>query len=134
MPGYSFADYTPQVLDHFENPRNLGEVEDPEAAGRAGNAACGDVMDLTLRVRDGRIEQARVRVTGCPAAIASASITTVLLTGLTLKEAARVTNPQVAAALGGLPRAKLHCSVLAEEAILAALESYQRRGPARTGS
>ena len=127
MPGYNFADYSDVLLDHFENPRNVGEVDHPEAFGRAGNPACGDLLELSLRVRDGRIEQACFRATGCGAAIASSSMTTVLLTGKTVEEAAAITNEQVAAALGGLPPAKLHCSVLAEDAIRSALEDYRRR-------
>lgn len=128
MPAYSFTDYGPILLDHFENPRNVGDVADPDAVGRAENPACGDLLCLTLRVRDGRIEQARFRATGCSASIASSSMATVLLTGRTLQEAAAMTNAEVAEALGGLPGTKLHCSVLAAEAVAAALEDHRRRG------
>ena len=127
MPGYSFTDYSDTLLEHFENPRNVGSVTSPDAVGRAGNPACGDLLDLSLRVRDGRIEQALFRASGCGAAIASSSMTTVLLTGITLEQAAGITNAQVALALGGLPPAKVHCSVLAEDAIRAALADYERR-------
>jgi nitrogen fixation NifU-like protein len=127
MPEYTFADYGPLLLDHFENPRNVGGVENPDAVGRAGNPACGDLMELSLRVRDGRIHEARFRTTGCSAAIASSSMTTVLLTGRSLEEAEALTDGEVAEALGGLPPAKLHCSVLAEDAVRAALEDYRRR-------
>lgn len=133
MTRYIFAEYGPVLLDHFENPRNVGEVEEPDAVGRAGNPACGDLLVLTLRIRDARIEQARFRATGCSASIASSSMTTVLLAGKTLEEAAALTNVMVAEALGGLPATKLHCSVLAEDAVEAALADYRRRkggGPA----
>jgi nitrogen fixation NifU-like protein len=127
MTAYTFTDYGPVVLDHFEHPRNVGRVEDPDAIGRAGNPACGDQVELSLRIRQDRIEEARFRASGCSAAIASSSITTVLLTGMTLEEAAALTDATVAGALGGLPPAKLHCSVLAEDAVAAALEDYARR-------
>ena len=127
MPGYSFTDYSDTILDHFENPRNVGGVENPDAVGRAGNPACGDLLELSLRVREGRVEQALFRASGCGAAIASSSMTTVLLTWVTLEAAAALTNTQVAEALGGLPPAKIHCSVMAQEAIQAALADYRRR-------
>ena len=127
MPGYNFTDYSDTILDHFENPRNVGEVENPDAFGHAGNPACGDLLELSLRVSDGRIEVARFRASGCGAAIASSSMMTVLLTGRTLEEAGALTNGDVASALGGLPPAKLHCSVMAEDAIRSALADYQRR-------
>lgn len=133
MTGYVFADHGPILLDHFENPRNVGEVEEPDAVGRAGNTACGDLLELSLRIREGRIEQARFRATGCSASIASSSMTTVLLAGKTVEEAAALTNVMVAEALGGLPGGKIHCSVLAEEAVAGALADYRRRkggGPA----
>lgn len=127
MPGYSFTDYSDIILDHFEHPRNVGEVPDHDAYGRASNPACGDVLELTLRIRDERVEEARFRASGCGAAIASSSMATVLLTGRTLVEAGQLTNVEVAEALGGLPPAKLHCSVLAEDAVRAALADYRRR-------
>ena len=127
MPGYSFTDYSDIILDHFENPRNVGSVTSPDAVGRAGNPACGDLLHLSLRVRDGRIQEALFRASGCGAAIASSSMTTVLLTGKTLEQAAALTNEQVASALGGLPPTKIHCSVLAEDAVRAALADYERR-------
>jgi len=130
MPGYSFTNYSDVILDHFENPRNVGEMDLPDGAGSAGNPACGDVLELSLRVVDGRIQQALFRASGCGAAIASSSMLTVLLTGATLEEAAALTNQQVAEALGGLPPTKVHCSVLAEDAIRSALADYRRRHPA----
>ena len=127
MTGYSFTDYNPVILDHFEHPRNVGLVDDPDAVGRAGNPACGDELELSLKICDGHIEQAMFRASGCGAAIASSSITTELLVGMTLDDAASLTNAQVADALGGLPAMKMHCSVLAEEAVAAALADYRRR-------
>ncbi len=127
MASYNFTDYSPQVLDHFENPRNVGTIESADGVGRAGNPACGDLMELSLRVREGHVEEARFRASGCSAAIASSSMTTVLLTGKTLEEAEAVTKEDVAEALGGLPPVKLHGSVLAEDAIKAALADYRSR-------
>ena len=131
MTGYSFTDYSPIILDHFERPRNVGLVDNADAVGRAGNPACGDELELSFRIRDGRIEQAMFRASGCGAAIASSSMTTELLSGKTLDEAASLTNIQVADALGGLPPMKIHCSVLAEDAVMAALADYGRRKGAR---
>jgi len=119
--------YSDCLLDHFENPRNAGRVDAPDAVGTTGNAACGDRVELSLKVRDGRIEQARFRASGCTAAIAAASMTTVLLQGKTLAEAAAITDAQVAEALGGLPPAKVHCSILAQEVIHAALVDQRSR-------
>ena len=127
MTGYRFNEYGETLLDHFENPRNVGRVGDPDAVGLAGNPACGDTLELSLRIRQDRIAEARFRASGCSAAIASSSMVTVLLTGVTLDEAASLTNNEVAEALGGLPRAKLHCSVLAEDAIRAALADHADR-------
>jgi nitrogen fixation NifU-like protein len=127
MASYSFTDYSPIVLDHFEHPRNVGPMEDPDAIGRAGNPACGDQVELSLRIRQGRIEEARFLASGCSASIASSSMTTVLLTGMTLQEAAALTDVTVAEALGGLPPAKIHCSVLASDVVASALEDYARR-------
>lgn len=124
---YRFSDYGDKVLDHFDNPRNVGEIDAPDAVGRAGNPVCGDLLVLTLRVAGDRIQEARFRASGCGASIASSSMTTVLLTGITLQEAEAITNVQVSEALGGLPPAKMHCSVLAEDAIRSALEDLRRR-------
>jgi nitrogen fixation NifU-like protein len=127
MPGYRANNYTETILDHFENPRNAGSLDAPDAVGHATNPACGDRLELSVRVRAGRIEQARFRASGCTAAIAGSSMTTVLLTGKTLEEVARITDANVAEALGGLPPAKIHCSVLAEDAIKAMLEDLRSR-------
>jgi len=120
-------DYSPRLLDHFENPRNVGLLEDADGVGLAGNPACGDRLELSLRIRDGRISEARFRASGCTAAIASGSIVTVMMTGLALDDVAAITDADVAEALGGLPPARVHCSVLAQEAIRAALDHYRSR-------
>ncbi|MBI4576563.1 MAG: iron-sulfur cluster assembly scaffold protein [Planctomycetes bacterium] len=108
-------------MDHFRNPRNVGEVPGAEAVGEVTNPVCGDFMRLSLRVRDGVILEARFKTFGCPAAIASSSMLTEMLAGRSLEEARRITNDDVARALGGLPPQKVHCSVLAEDTLAAAL-------------
>lgn len=122
--------YTEKVLEHFRNPRNVGRIEDADGVGKVGNPVCGDVMVMYLKIRDDRIEDAKFETFGCGAAIATSSMATELIKGKTVEEALRVTNRAVAEALGGLPPHKMHCSVLAEEAIRAAIEDYQakRRG------
>lgn len=126
---FRLGDYNATVLDHFENPRNVGAVEDADAEATAGNPD-GDRMRLTLRVRDGVIREARFQTFGCVAAIASSSVATELIRGRTLEEALRLTGGEVVAALGGLPEVKVGCSVVAPEAIRAAVEDYRRRRPA----
>ncbi len=121
--------YNPTVLDHFLNPRNVGEVPQAEALGQAGEPNCGDTMRLSLRIQDGRIVDARFRTLGCGAAIASSSMATELLKGRTVEEARHFSNEEVVAALGGLPPAKRQCSVLAGQALRAALADYDRRRP-----
>ncbi|MBI3974733.1 MAG: iron-sulfur cluster assembly scaffold protein [Chloroflexi bacterium] len=118
-------DYSATVLDHFQRPRNLGDLESPDAVAEVENPACGDRTRLSVRLRDGRIAEARFRAEGCPAAIAASSMTTELLLGKSLAEAAAIRDEDVAAALGGLPRNKLHCSVLAEDVIQAVIEAYR---------
>lgn len=122
MPEYSAA-----VLDHFQHPRNLGDLDDPDAVAEVENPACGDRTRLAIRLSDGRIADARFRTEGCPAAIAASSMTTELIVGKTLDEAATLRDVDVANALGGLPRNKLHCSVLAEDVIRAVVDDYRRR-------
>ena len=119
--------YSDLVRDHFGSPRNLGELADPDGIGDVENPVCGDRTVLTIRVRDDRIAAARFRAVGCPAAIAASSITTELLIGRTVAEALHLTNEDVSAALGGLPANKLHCSVLAEDVVRAAVEDYRQR-------
>ena len=119
--------YTEKVLEHFRNPRNVGRIEDADGVGKVGNPLCGDVMVMYLKIRDDRIEDAKFETFGCGAAIATSSMATELIKGKTIEEALRVTNKAVAEALGGLPPHKMHCSVLAEEAIRAAIEDYRAK-------
>ncbi|WP_438315555.1 Fe-S cluster assembly scaffold protein NifU [Candidatus Caldatribacterium sp. SIUC1] len=119
--------YTEKVLEHFRNPRNVGRIEDADGVGKVGNPVCGDVMVVYLKIRDDRIEDAKFETFGCGAAIATSSMATELIKGKTIEEALGVTNKAVAEALGGLPPHKMHCSVLAEEAIRAAIEDYQAK-------
>jgi nitrogen fixation NifU-like protein len=119
--------YNDIVMDHFTNPRNMGEIENPSGVAEVGNPVCGDVMKLYLRIEDERIVDARFKTFGCSAAIASSSMTTELIKGKSIDEALLISNEAVTEALGGLPPAKQHCSVLAEEAVRAALEDYKRR-------
>ena len=119
--------YTETVMDHFTHPRNVGEIPDADGVGEVGNAKCGDIMKMYLKIKDDRIEDVKFETFGCGSAIASSSMATELIKGKTIEEALAVTNKQVVDALGGLPAYKLHCSVLAEEAIKAALADYYRR-------
>ena len=119
--------YSDKVMDHFMHPRNMGEIEDPSGVGEVGNPACGDVMRLYLKIEDGKIVDAKFKTFGCGAAIASSSMTTELIKGKSIDEALEISNQAVAEALGGLPPAKQHCSVLAEEALQAALEDYKKK-------
>jgi len=125
MTGHS--QYSAILLDHFENPRNAGSLDDADGVGLAGNPSCGDRLELSVRIRGGVIAEARFRASGCTAAIAGGSVATVMMTGRTLGDAAAITDDDVAAALGGLPPARVHCSVLAQEAIRAALTDYEAR-------
>lgn len=125
--------YNDKVMDHFTNPRNVGEIENADGVGQVGNPVCGDVMRITLKIRDDRIEDIKFRTFGCGAAIATSSMVTELVKGLTLDEAMSVSNKAVADALGGLPTPKLHCSNLAADALHKAIEDYrQRNGQAIT--
>ena len=119
--------YTETVMDHFTHPRNVGEIPDANGVGEVGNAKCGDIMKMYLKIKDDRIEDAKFETFGCGSAIASSSIATELIKGKTVDEALAVTNKQVVDALGGLPAYKLHCSVLAEESIKAAVKDYYDR-------
>ncbi|HWS43196.1 MAG TPA: Fe-S cluster assembly scaffold protein NifU [Pseudoflavonifractor sp.] len=119
--------YSEKVMDHFSNPRNVGEVENPNAEGQVGNQKCGDIMKMTMRIENGVIEDVRFKTFGCGAAVATSSMATELVKGKTIGEALRLTNAAVAEALDGLPPQKLHCSVLAEEAIKAAISDYYIR-------
>jgi nitrogen fixation NifU-like protein len=116
--------YSEKVLEHFRNPRNVGKIENPDGVGKVGNPVCGDVMVMYLKIKDDVIEDAKFETFGCGAAIATSSMATELIKGKTIREALSVTNKAVAEALGGLPPHKMHCSVLAEEAIQAAINDY----------
>jgi len=117
--------YGEKVMDHFENPRNLGEIEDADGTAEVGNPECGDTMKIYLKIRDGVIEDVKFRTFGCAAAIASSSMATEMIKGKTVKEAWDLSNRAVAEALEGLPPQKLHCSVLAEDAIHRAINDYR---------
>jgi len=119
--------YSDKVMDHFFNPRNMGEMENPSGVGNVGNPSCGDMMRLYLKIENGIITDAKFKTFGCGAAIASSSILTEMLIGKKLEEALAISNEAVAEALGGLPPVKLHCSVMAEEALKAALDDYKKK-------
>lgn len=119
--------YGPIVVDHFMHPRNMGEMENPDGMGEAQNPVCGDTMRLFIRVESGRIVEAKFLTFGCGAAIASSSIATEMIKGKTIEEALLITDQIVIEALGGLPPAKVHCSILAEMAIRAAVEDYRKK-------
>ena len=121
--------YNQTVMDHFMNPRNMGDVKDADGIGEVGAAACGDIMKISIKIKDGKIEDARFKTFGCGSAIASSSMATELIKGRTIAEAMNFSNQEVVDALGGLPPVKIHCSVLAEEALKAALEDYVKKHP-----
>jgi len=116
--------YTETVMEHFRNPRNMGEMENPDGVGEVGNAACGDIMRVQIKVKDGRIEDIRFQTFGCVAAVATSSMITELAKGKTLDEALKLTRADVAEQLGGLPIIKMHCSNLAADALHAAVNDY----------
>lgn len=124
---YNVGDYSAKVIEHFQNPRNVGEVKDADGVGTVGNPACGDVMKLTIKVKDDRILDAKFKTFGCGAAIATSSMVTELVKGKTVEEALEISNKTVAEALDGLPKVKMHCSVLAEDALKAAIEDYRKK-------
>lgn len=119
--------YSDIVMDHFMHPRNVGEIENPDGVGQVGNAKCGDIMNMYLKIRDNVIQDVKFETFGCGSAIASSSMATEMIKGKTIDEALAVTNRQVVDALGGLPAHKLHCSVLAEESIKSAIKDYYDR-------
>ncbi len=121
----SSQDHSEQVLDHFMNPRNIGSIEDASAIGDAGNPADGDAIRLYLRIEESVISDAKVKVFGCPTAIAAASVLTELIIGKSLAEALALRNEDIDAALGGLPESKLHCSVMAEAVLEDAISRYR---------
>jgi len=119
--------YSEKVMDHFMNPRNQGEIENPDGVAEVGNPKCGDIMKIFLRVKGDRIEDVKFQTFGCGAAVATSSMATELVKGKTLDEAWDLSNKAVAEALGGLPPVKMHCSVLAEEGIHKAINDYRVR-------
>ncbi len=119
--------YSEKVMDHFSNPRNVGEVENANAVGQVGNAKCGDIMQMSMRIEDDIIQDVKFKTFGCGAAIATSSMATELVKGKHIDEALALTNKAVMDALDGLPPVKVHCSVLAEEAIEAAIADYYKR-------
>jgi nitrogen fixation NifU-like protein len=119
--------YSTKVMEHFANPRNVGEIEDADGVGSVGNPVCGDIMKMYIKVRDGVITDVKFKTFGCGAARATSSMATELIKGKTIDEALKLTNKAVAEALGGLPAIKMHCSVLAEEAVQSAVDDYLRK-------
>lgn len=119
--------YSAKVMEHFQNPRNVGEIEDADGVGEIGNPVCGDIMALYIKVKDDRIVDAKFKTFGCGAAIATSSMVTELVKGKTLNEAERISRNTVAEALDGLPPIKMHCSNLAADALHKAIEDYRNR-------
>ncbi len=119
--------YNEKVMDHFMNPRNVGEIPDASGVGNVGNPVCGDVMRMYLKIENNVIVDAKFKTFGCGAAISTSSMVTEMVKGKTIEDALKVTNRAVAEALGGLPSVKMHCSVLAEEALRSALKDYYKR-------
>lgn len=119
--------YSDKVMDHFTNPRNVGEIESPDGVGEVGNAKCGDIMKIYLRINDNVITDVKFKTYGCGSAIASSSMATEMIKGKTVDEALKLTNKAVTEALDGLPPVKIHCSVLAEQAIKKALQDYAKK-------
>ncbi len=116
--------YSTKVMEHFRNPRNVGKIENPDGVGHVGNPVCGDIMELYIKVKDDIITDAKFKTFGCGAAIATSSMVTELVKGKSINEALTISNKAVTEALGGLPSIKMHCSVLAEEALKSAIDDY----------
>ena len=123
----SNVDYNKNVMEHFQNPRNMGEMKDPDAEASVGNPTCGDVMKIMLKIKDNKIKDAKFQTFGCAAAIASSSMTTELAKEKSLDEAKKITNKDVSLALGQLPPIKEHCSNLAADALRKAIENYENK-------
>jgi len=119
--------YSEKVMDHFQNPRNVGKIENPDGIGKQGNPVCGDVMELAIKVKDGVIEDAKFKTFGCCAAIATSSMITEMVIGKTVEEAERISKQAVAEALDGLPPAKMHCSNLAADALKDAIKNFREK-------
>lgn len=120
-------EYTEKVMDHFRNPRNVGEIKDPDGVGKVGNPICGDMMEIQIKVKGDRLEDIKFRTFGCGAAVATSSMVTEIAKGKTLEEALKITRADVADELGGLPPIKMHCSNLAADALHAAIHDYRKR-------
>ena len=123
----AWSQYSEKVMEHFKNPKNVGEIENPDGIGHVGNPVCGDIMELYIKVRDDTIVDAKFKTFGCGAAIATSSMVTEMVKGKSVSDALEISNHAVAKALGGLPPIKMHCSVLAEEALKSAIEDYLTR-------
>ncbi|MCX5687956.1 MAG: Fe-S cluster assembly scaffold protein NifU [Candidatus Omnitrophica bacterium] len=121
------TEYSEKVIEHFKNPRNVGEIPDADGVGNVGNPMCGDIMRLYIKVENNKIVDAKFKTFGCGAAIATSSMVTELVKGKTIDEALKISNRAVAEALGGLPKIKMHCSMLAEEALKSAIEDYLKK-------
>ncbi len=119
--------YSEKVMDHFQNPRNMGEMPDADGTGRVGNPTCGDLMEVYIKVNEGKLEDVKFKTFGCGAAIATSSMVTEMAKGLTLEEALKITKQDVADELGGLPPIKMHCSNLASDALHAAIKDYMEK-------
>lgn len=119
--------YSDKVVDHFTNPRNVGEIEDADGIGEVGNAKCGDIMKMYLKIKDGIVEDVKFKTFGCGAAIATSSMATEMIKGQPIENVLKLTNKAVVEALDGLPDVKLHCSVLAEQAVKSALADYYKK-------
>ena len=123
--------YNDKVMEHFTNPRNVGEIENPDGTGQVGSAACGDIMKMDIKVENDVITDVKFKTYGCGAAVASSSVATEMIKGRTIEEAMKFTNKELLQAIGGLPSAKIHCSILAEEALQAALKDYRDKNKAK---
>lgn len=123
--------YSEKVMDHFRNPRNVGEIPEADGVGTVGNPVCGDLMTIYIKVKDNRIEDIKFKTFGCGAAVATSSMTTELAKGKTIEEARKISRNDVAESLGGLPPVKMHCSNLASDALKAAIEDYQKKRGAK---
>ena len=119
--------YSEKVMEHFKNPKNVGSMENPDGVGQVGNPVCGDIMRMEIRVENGRVADAKFKTFGCGAAIATSSMVTELVKGKSIDEALKISNRAVAEALGGLPPVKMHCSVLAEEALKSAIDDFRSK-------
>lgn len=135
MPGERSL-YSEKVMEHFRNPRNVGDMENPDGVGHVGNPTCGDIMELYLKISDNTIVDAKFKTFGCGAAIATSSMVTEMVKGKSIEEALKISNRAVAEALDGLPAIKMHCSVLAEEALKAAIDDYfaKSKGEGKPGN